>query len=338
MSSHHRLCSQPHHHVPAGALLRGRAAGGRASPWASSSWCRPIPTALAFSLRAHHRGVLGHEPVFRAHPARAGEYGIGLYHRAHPGADPAAGHRRRPLASAGWCWPSVVAIASKFVLAIGRKHIFNPVAIGVAASALLLDQPATWWVGGNLTLLPFVLVGGLLVVRKLQRFDMVGDLYPRQSRRHPRHHVAGDVRRGVHAVAALFAAAVCRLRHADRAADGAAGQRAAARLRGHRRRALARPTFTSGVSISRRKSPFSSATLFAYAVSPKGRFKLTLVRIEKMTSGCYDFVFKPDRKLDFQTRAISRLDARRAQPGRSRQPPYVHHRLGAERRARSALA
>src|SRR5437763_1509127 len=69
---------------------------------------------------------------------------------------------------------SFVAIASKFILAIGRKHIFNPAAIGVAASALILDQPATWWVGGNLALLPFVLAGGLLVVRKVQRFDMIG--------------------------------------------------------------------------------------------------------------------------------------------------------------------
>src|SRR5207237_8647728 len=40
--------------------------------------------------------------------------------------------------------------------------------------ALILDQPATWWVGGNLALLPFVLAGGLLVVRKMQRFDMIG--------------------------------------------------------------------------------------------------------------------------------------------------------------------
>ena len=78
------------------------------------------------------------------------------------------------LGIGGLVLASVVAIASKFVLAIRRKHVFNPVAFGVAASALALDQPATWWVGGNLTLLPFVLVGGLLVVRKMQRFEMVG--------------------------------------------------------------------------------------------------------------------------------------------------------------------
>ena len=56
---------------------------------------------------------------------------------------------------------SVWAISSKFILAIRRKHLFNPAALGVALSALLLDQPATWWVGGNLALLPLVLLGGM---------------------------------------------------------------------------------------------------------------------------------------------------------------------------------
>ncbi len=74
---------------------------------------------------------------------------------------------------AGLALASFVAVASKYVLAIQHKHIFNPVAIGVAAAALALDQPATWWVGGNLFLMPFVIVGGLLIVRKVQRFDMV---------------------------------------------------------------------------------------------------------------------------------------------------------------------
>jgi Na+-transporting NADH:ubiquinone oxidoreductase subunit NqrB len=54
---------------------------------------------------------------------------------------------------------SVWAMASKFILAIGRKHIFNPAAFGVALSALLLDQPPSWWIGGNLALLPLVVIG-----------------------------------------------------------------------------------------------------------------------------------------------------------------------------------
>ena len=68
---------------------------------------------------------------------------------------------------------SVWAMASKFIFAIARKHVLNPAALGVVLPAFLLDQPATWWVGGNIELLPVVLIGGLLVVRKLQRFDLV---------------------------------------------------------------------------------------------------------------------------------------------------------------------
>ncbi|TIP32075.1 MAG: hypothetical protein E5X69_30935, partial [Mesorhizobium sp.] len=59
------------------------------------------------------------------------------------------------------------------ILAVGRKHLFNPAALGVALTALLLDHPATWWVGSNIWLFPLVLVGGALVVRKLRRLDLV---------------------------------------------------------------------------------------------------------------------------------------------------------------------
>ena len=68
---------------------------------------------------------------------------------------------------------SVWAMAGKFVFAVGRKHVFNPAAFGVVLPALLLGLPATWWVGGNLPLLPVVLAGGVLIVRKLQRLDLI---------------------------------------------------------------------------------------------------------------------------------------------------------------------
>lgn len=66
---------------------------------------------------------------------------------------------------------ALLAIASKYILAIRKKHIFNPAAFGVAATALLLGNGASWWVG-TLFMIPFVLVGGFLVVRKLRRFDL----------------------------------------------------------------------------------------------------------------------------------------------------------------------
>lgn len=69
-------------------------------------------------------------------------------------------------------WAALLAAASKYILALNKKHIFNPVAIAVVLTALVLNQSASWWVGTGL-MLPFVLAGGLLVVRKTRRSDLV---------------------------------------------------------------------------------------------------------------------------------------------------------------------
>ena len=69
-------------------------------------------------------------------------------------------------------WVAVLAMASKYILAIHKKHIFNPAAVAVALLAGAVNQSANWWVN-SVYLVPFVLIGGLLVVRKIRRFDLV---------------------------------------------------------------------------------------------------------------------------------------------------------------------
>jgi ferredoxin-NADP reductase/Na+-translocating ferredoxin:NAD+ oxidoreductase RnfD subunit len=69
-------------------------------------------------------------------------------------------------------WMGVLVIASKFIIAIRGKHLFNPAAFGVAVVALTVNQTASWWIG-NLPMLPFVLAGGILLVRKLRHPGMV---------------------------------------------------------------------------------------------------------------------------------------------------------------------
>ena len=66
----------------------------------------------------------------------------------------------------------VIAMSGKFILAIGKKHIFNPAAFAVVLTGWLGIGSASWWVG-SLPMVVFVLLGGLLVVRKIKRFDLV---------------------------------------------------------------------------------------------------------------------------------------------------------------------
>ena len=66
---------------------------------------------------------------------------------------------------------SGLAMASKYILTVNEKHIFNPAAIAVVLTAIGARQGASWWVGVG-ALLPFVLIGGLLLVRKIHRERM----------------------------------------------------------------------------------------------------------------------------------------------------------------------
>lgn len=67
---------------------------------------------------------------------------------------------------------SGLAMSSKYLLAIRKKHVFNPAAIAVALTALGPKQSASWWVG-TAVMLPFVLVGGVLITRKIRKSKMV---------------------------------------------------------------------------------------------------------------------------------------------------------------------
>lgn len=68
-------------------------------------------------------------------------------------------------------WTSILSVSSKYILAINKKHIFNPAAIAVMLTSIGIHQTATWWIG-TASMLPFTLVG-LLIVRKIRRFSLV---------------------------------------------------------------------------------------------------------------------------------------------------------------------
>ena len=67
----------------------------------------------------------------------------------------------------------VIAMASKYVFAIQRKHIFNPAGVSALILGLFGSGLVVWWVGTPYLALP-VLILGLLILRKLHRFHMFG--------------------------------------------------------------------------------------------------------------------------------------------------------------------
>lgn len=69
-------------------------------------------------------------------------------------------------------WAAVLTQASKYILALNKKHIFNPVAAAVLITSLVLGRSATWWIATPWTL-PIILIGGLLIVKKLRRWEMI---------------------------------------------------------------------------------------------------------------------------------------------------------------------
>ena len=68
---------------------------------------------------------------------------------------------------------AAVAMASKYLVALRRQHLFNPAAVGALVSGLAFGAFASWWVG-SIHLLPLVAAGGALLARRASRLRLVG--------------------------------------------------------------------------------------------------------------------------------------------------------------------
>ncbi len=194
---------------------------------------------------------------------------------------------------------SVWAMASKYIFAVGRKHVFNPAAFGVLLPGLLLGQPATWWVGGNLPLLPVVLIGGVLIVRKLQRLDLVATfmavvLVTILATTAPAHIAMTITETLKHSP--LFFFAFVMLTEPLTQPTTRWPRLAFAALVGF----LFAPDVHIGSFYFTPELALVIGNVFAWALSPKGRFVLTLERIEQAAADTYDFVFSTPNRVAFQ--------------------------------------
>ncbi len=194
---------------------------------------------------------------------------------------------------------SAWAMGSKYIFAIGKKHIFNPAAFGVALSAILIGQSAVWWVAGNLVLLPFVLVGGLLIVRKIHRFDLVLSFFAVSlltvALTSSYQNYLIPITQTVLHSSFFFLALVMLTEPLTMPPD-----RIMRIFYGAIVGFLFAPNIHIGSYYLTPEIALLVGNIFVYFVSPKGRFILTLKEIKEIGRDAYEFVFAPDRSFSFR--------------------------------------
>jgi len=78
-----------------------------------------------------------------------------------------------PTAIASLVLVSAWAMASKYMLASGKRHLFNPAAFGAVLIGIGFHRAVSWWVGENVVLLPVIILGGALILTRLRYYEML---------------------------------------------------------------------------------------------------------------------------------------------------------------------
>jgi len=197
-------------------------------------------------------------------------------------------------------WAAVLAMASKYIVAINRKHIFNPVAFAVTLTYFAVNQSASWWVG-NGPMLPFVLLGGLLLVRKLGRSDLVfsflGTVFATvilANIFNPTNLVAGVQNSLLYSPLLFFAFVILTEPLTTPPV------RKTRIFYGVLTGLLFSPLFHIGDFYVTPELAILIGNVYSYVVSPKTRVTLRLKEKAKAASDIYDFVFMPNRKFAYQ--------------------------------------
>ncbi len=204
--------------------------------------------------------------------------------------------------SDGWQflgWAAILAMASKFVIGLWSKHIFNPAAIAVIITAVALGNTASWWVASG-PMLPVTLIGGYLIVRKIRQEAMVGVFLlaalVTTCLASLALHVSllGELRTLVVESPLIFVGSIMltepltapptqRLRLIYGALVGV----------------LIVPQMHLGPIYSTPELALILGNLYSYAVSPKRRLTLRLRKRVRLAPDIMEFVFRPTQKLAF---------------------------------------
>ena len=194
----------------------------------------------------------------------------------------------------------VLAMASKYVLAIQKKHIFNPAAISAFILGLFGSSAVAWWVGGTTMLVPVVVLG-FLVLRKVKRFELffafiltcLASIYAfglmhggTLSEIFTSNFISGP---------AFFFGMIMLTEPLTTPPS-----RKLRIIYGLIVGALFGVSFEIGPVYSTPELALIIGNLFSYIVSPRARLVLTLVAKNKLSADVYEFVWKSETPLKYK--------------------------------------
>ncbi|MGB7958077.1 MAG: RnfABCDGE type electron transport complex subunit D [Minisyncoccia bacterium] len=191
-------------------------------------------------------------------------------------------------------WAAIWATASKYIFALNKKHLFNPAAFAVALTALTINQSATWWIGGNLPMLAFVILGGLLITRKIRRGDFVLAFFVAAAvsvlvGTLGQNPLSTLEKAALHAP--LFFFAFVMLTEPLTTPPTRARRIVYGAFVG----ILFAPWVHIGSLYSTPELALLAGNVLAYFLSPKSKHVLKLKKVEEVGTGMYDFIFKKPR-------------------------------------------
>ena len=196
-------------------------------------------------------------------------------------------------------WVAILAMASKYILAWRKKHLFNPAAIAVVITSFTIGETASWWIG-TASMLPVVFIGGWLIARKLRQEEMLllfcatallgvtlFALFQGKS-------LVSELTQLL-VQSPLFFLASIMLTEPLTAPPTRNLRRIYALLTG----GLVLPMLHLGPIYATPELALVIGNIFSYLVSPKQRVQLKLSKKLKVAPDIVDFVFTPSQPLNF---------------------------------------
>jgi ferredoxin-NADP reductase/Na+-translocating ferredoxin:NAD+ oxidoreductase RnfD subunit len=197
-------------------------------------------------------------------------------------------------------WATILAIASKYILAIKKKHIFNPAAIAVVLTSFGLNLSASWWIG-TAAMMPFVLISGALLMRKIKRWDLVLSFFITAFATILLPRLAGGENPIISAEKILVLSPILFFAFIMLTEPLTTPPKRNLRIiYGMLVGFLFAPFIHIGGIYSTPELTLVAGNVFSYLISPKKKLILKLKEKIKIADSQYDFIFESDKKFNFK--------------------------------------